>query len=108
MSEPRGPSSAGLFGVLGVALIAVLCCAGPALLAGGALSGIGGVLRNPWLITIGAALVLGALSYGTARLVRARRSAGAADCCPPPTRTKPSPDGRSAQHPDPRRGTADD
>jgi hypothetical protein len=65
--EPRGPSSAGIFRMLGVALLAVLCCAAPALLAGGALSGIGTALRNPWLITIGAALLVGAFSYGTVR-----------------------------------------
>jgi hypothetical protein len=76
VNEPREPSSsAGIFGTLGVALLAVLCCAAPALLAGGALSGIGGALRNPWLITIGAVLVVGALSYGTVRLLRARRAA---------------------------------
>ncbi len=49
MSEPRGPSPAGILTTLGVIALGVLCCAGPALLAGGALASLGGLLRNPLL-----------------------------------------------------------
>ena len=41
MNEPRGPSPGGMLASVGVFVVAVLCCAGPVLLAGGALSGIG-------------------------------------------------------------------
>lgn len=69
-------------------LLMVVCCAGPLLVAGGALGAIGGVLRNPWLITVGAVVLL----TGTVHVLRCRarrRGAGPQDCCPtgpaPPT-----------------------
>ncbi len=46
MSEPRKSSSAGIVAMLGVAGPAVLCCAGPVLVAGGALSVIGGAVHS--------------------------------------------------------------
>lgn len=91
MSEPGRLSSAGIFTMLGVAGLAVLCCAGPALVAGGALSMIGGAVRSPWLIAAGAVLVVAAAGYTFAR--HARRgvgdgAAGADECYPPQARTK--------------------
>lgn len=98
MSEPRGPSPAGIFAAVGVA--AVLCCAGPALLAGGALSGIGGVVRNPWLIGGGAALVVLAVAYTIVRH-RQRRAGNRTDvCCPPFTSRPEGHDTSSAEHKD--------
>ena len=95
MSEPR-KSSAGIFTMLGVAGLAVLCCAGPALVAGGGLSAIGAGVRSPWLIAAGAVLVVAAVGYTLAR--HRRRSVGGAgsdECCPPQTRTKAGLDNRS-------------
>lgn len=86
MSEPRGPSRAGVLATLGAVAVAVLCCAGPALLAGGALAGLGGLLRNPWLIGGGALVIL---AGAAARLIgRHRTAAGprSSECCTPPTR----------------------
>ncbi len=48
--------------------LAVLCCAGPALLAAGALGALGGWLADPWLI--GAAVVL--IAAAVARALRRR------------------------------------
>lgn len=92
MSEPRGPSPAGILATLGAVVVAVLCCAGPALLAGGALSGIGGVLRNPWLIGVGALILAAAVIYTLRQRAARRRDSDA--CCPPPPRY---PEHRSAQ-----------
>lgn len=97
MSEPR-KSSAGMFTMLGVALLAVLCCAGPALVAGGALSAIGAAVRSPWLIAAGAVLVVAAAGYTLARHRRRHVgacAAGSDECCPPQTRTKAGLDNRS-------------
>lgn len=105
MSEPRGPSPAGILATIGVLAAAVLCCAGPALLAGGALSGIGGVLRSPWLIGIGALLIVGSLGYTLLRRVGRRGEPRDADesCCPPQARPKPGLDNRPTQPHDPAR-----
>ncbi|HEU5006829.1 MAG TPA: hypothetical protein VFT67_07650 [Jatrophihabitantaceae bacterium] len=80
MSEPRGPSQAGLLATLGVVVVAVLCCAGPALLAGGALAGLGGLLRNPWLIGVGAVIVVTAISLAMRRRRRAAGTTTAEGC----------------------------
>ncbi|GAA1519515.1 hypothetical protein ACIRN4_08390 [Pimelobacter simplex] len=78
-TDGSGPS-----GVLlgsGAALFMVVCCAGPALIAAGALGVIGGWLGSPWLI--GAALtVLAAAVLWT--MTRRRNGSDAADCCNPP------------------------
>jgi mercuric ion transport protein len=87
-----------MFTMLGVALLAVLCCAGPALVAGGALSAIGAAVRSPWLIAAGAVLVVAAAGYTLARHRRRHVgacAAGSDECCPPQTRTKAGLDNRS-------------
>lgn len=71
MSQLRGRSPTGVRATLGVVAVAVLCCAGPALLAGGTLAGLGGLLRSPWLIGVGALVVL---ASATAVLVRRHRA----------------------------------
>lgn len=54
-----------LFAMLGVVALPILCCAGPALVAGGALAGLGGAVSSPWLLL--PALVL--LTGGVALLI---------------------------------------
>lgn len=103
-SERRGPASAGIVTVIGIGLLAVLCCAGPALLAGGALAGIGGVLGNPWLLTLGAVLIVGGLIYTVVRRDerRVKRRNGADEsCCAPPAEPKPGLDNSATQPHDP-------
>ena len=68
----------GIMAMIGVVALPILCCAGPALVAGGALAGLGGALRSPWLLL--PALVL--LAGGVALWMRGRRDVTA--CCPPP------------------------
>ena len=71
MSTPkRLPTGAGV--VIG-GLILVLCCAGPALIAGGALAAVGSILGNPAVIAAGAALLVGAVAVPYTRHARARR-----------------------------------
>ncbi|WP_199796532.1 hypothetical protein [Pseudonocardia dioxanivorans] len=56
-----------MFGVAAVALLGALCCAGPALLAAGALGAVGSWLSNPWLIAAAAALGLAAAGWALRR-----------------------------------------
>ncbi|MFI5627586.1 hypothetical protein ACIA03_29285 [Nocardioides sp. NPDC051685] len=83
--KPDNQTGGGLLLGAGAALLMILCCAGPALIAGGALAGIGGLLRNPWVIGAGiAVLALAVLSI-------ARRRSGATNDCCTPTRHADSP-----------------
>jgi hypothetical protein len=67
--------------LLGAGLVMVVCCAGPLLVAGGALGAVGGALRNPGLITVGALMALIAIAYALNCRTRRRRGAGPEDCC---------------------------
>ncbi|MFD4371176.1 hypothetical protein [Streptomyces sp. NPDC058486] len=69
----------------GIVLLMIACCALPALIAAGALTGIGGALGNPWMIAIAVFF----LATIVTALVRRFRSGGG-DCGPPeePTCTK--------------------
>lgn len=84
-SPPRrsSPLAAAVDGAL-----MLLRCAGPLLTAGAALVVVGGVLRHPWLVTIGAMIVLMAATHALRCHVLRRRGAVSADgCCadvPPP------------------------
>jgi len=73
----------GTLGMVGVMLLPIICCAGPVLLASGALAGLGGVLVSPWLLAPAAILLAGALAWW----MRRRSTAGGDSCCPPATRT---------------------
>lgn len=72
------PGLAGVLGLVGVGALLVVCCAGPVLIAGGALGVLGGALGNPWLIGAAAVMALAAVGY-TLR----RRGRGEPGCCPP-------------------------
>lgn len=81
MSESREPSGLRCMpAAIGRGLLIVLSCAGPLLVAGGVAVAVGVSRRNPWLIAVGAVMVLAAvirtLRYGS------RRGAGPEDCCP--------------------------
>lgn len=69
-SDPSDHSMRDSLGVAAIAGVAVLCCAGPALLAAGVLGGLGAWLLNPWLISAAALLALGAVGW---RLQHRRR-----------------------------------
>lgn len=75
-SEPRGAVALAV-----AALLMVVCCAGPLLLAAGALGAVGGELANPWLITLGAVVILAGTAYALRCRMRRRRGAGPQDCC---------------------------
>jgi mercuric ion transport protein len=59
----------GLLVAAGTGLLIVACCAGPALIASGALAGISGVLLSPWVIGAGIVVVLTALLVGAKRRI---------------------------------------
>lgn len=69
-----------LFAMLGVVALPILCCAGPALVAGGALAGLGGTVSSPWLLFPAVVLISG----GVALLIRRRVQQNGTSCCPPP------------------------
>ncbi|WP_236244461.1 hypothetical protein [Streptomyces sp. CC210A] len=71
----------GLAAVVGAGLLMVVCCAGPLLVAGGALGAVGGALANWWLITVGAVVLLAGAGYALRCRARRRRGAGPAECC---------------------------
>jgi hypothetical protein len=73
-----GPALAGF----GLAVLAIACCTGPALLAAGVLGAIGGALANPFVIAAAVLLVAGTVVY------LLRRRSGRADCCPPADRDR--------------------
>lgn len=65
-SRPSGGMGSILFAVGAVAL-AVICCAGPALMAGGILALVGGMLGNPAVLAAGALILAGAVAYVVSR-----------------------------------------
>ncbi len=82
MSASRERSGlGGLAAVVGAGPLMVVCCAGPLLVAGGALSAVGGALANPWLITVGAVMLLAGAGYALRCRARRRRGAGPEECC---------------------------
>jgi hypothetical protein len=95
---PRRDNRSGGSGVLlgaGSVLLLVACCAlGPLVLAGGTIAGLGGILRNPWVITAGVVLLslAAAASIVTAlRNIKRHRGKNDPDCCAP-TRDEDNPD----------------
>ncbi|MFF4500413.1 hypothetical protein [Streptomyces sp. NPDC001401] len=76
----RGVAAAGI----GAALLVIVCCAGPVLVAAGALGALGGFLGNPWVITAAALLLVAAATAAV------RRRTGRDVHCPPTRSTKNS------------------
>lgn len=66
---------------VGAALLMVSCCAGPLLLGGAGIGAVGGALANPWLITVGAVVILAGTGYALRCRARRRRGAGPEECC---------------------------
>lgn len=64
---------------IGVATAMILCCAGPVLIAAGALGAIAGFFSNPLVLLAAAALLL----TGILAVTRRRRRQRTEDCCPP-------------------------
>jgi hypothetical protein len=85
------PSHAGMaaVGIGGAAVLMIVCCAGPALIAAGALAGIGGFLGNPWVIAAAAVVLVAAVTA----VIRRRRPSR--DACCPPTGSKKTPADRN-------------
>jgi len=67
MSLPGKSKTTDVLAVVGAGAAILLCCAGPALLAGGVLSGLGALLLSPWLIGCGSVLVAVAIGYAIVR-----------------------------------------
>lgn len=57
-----GTAAAGI----GAALLAIVCCAGPALIASGTLGALGAFLGNPWVIAAAVLLLAGAVTAARA------------------------------------------
>jgi len=75
MSESKPTNSARGAIAVGIgAIVLVLCCAGPALIAGGALGAMGATLGNPIAVAIGVALIVTAIAI----TLRRRAQHGAA------------------------------
>ncbi|MBZ9644828.1 hypothetical protein [Streptomyces sp. PSKA30] len=74
--------STGVIAAVAAAVVMAVCCAGPLLVAGGTLGAVGGALANPWLITVGAVVLLAGAAYAVRCRARRRRGAGPEDCCP--------------------------
>jgi mercuric ion transport protein len=72
MSESKPNSGPGRIAVILGGLALVLCCAGPTLIAGGALSAIGTALSSPFVIAIGLALVMTAIAITLRHRVQGR------------------------------------
>lgn len=79
-NPPRQPGHGGPLAIAGAVLLMVLCCAGPALLAGGAISLLGAVLLSRWVIGAGALITVAAAAHIVAR--RAGTGTRGDDCCP--------------------------
>lgn len=61
MKTPDQPGHGSLGWGAGAGVLVVLCCAGPALIAAGALGAVGAWLANPWVIAIAVAIAATAL-----------------------------------------------
>lgn len=86
------PGGRGLLMGAGAALLMVACCSlFPLLVAGGAVAAIGGFHQNPWVIGVGAAVLILAV---LARPLR-RRSHDSPRC--PPTRSDQGTDAKDEQ-----------
>lgn len=90
----------GTLGVAALALLTVLCCAGPALLTAGVLGAVGAWLASPWLIAGAVAVGLAATGWQLRRRVSRRSHSGRS---PRPDPIPPSPPIAIAPRPTPTR-----
>jgi mercuric ion transport protein len=85
-SRDNQPGGGGLLMAAGAGLLMIACCVLPLLIAGGALAGIGGFMRSPWVIAAGVLLVVVAV------LAVPRRHKWDDECCEPdPSRNESTP-----------------
>ncbi len=98
MPHSQKDPGSGLGGLaVGAVLLAVACCAGPVLIAAGALGVAGGILRSPAVLATAALTLVGAVLYVLHRRRSGRAGAavpahpqdGQRDCCAPPRDTGP-------------------
>nr|WP_024127515.1 hypothetical protein [Streptomyces sp. F12]AHE40251.1 merT [Streptomyces sp. F12] len=82
-SSGTGMAAAGI----DAAVLMIVCCAGPALVAAGTLGALGGFLGNPWVIAAAIVVLVAAVTA----VVR-RRHSGRDVCCPPAKATDNSAD----------------
>lgn len=75
--RPQKPVRSPLLLGAAAVLVTALCCAGPALIAGGALAAVCGLLENPWVIRAAVAVLVAAVA-----VVFARRAKHDDHCCP--------------------------
>jgi mercuric ion transport protein len=94
--QPDGSGPSGLLLGSGVALFAVVCCAGPALIAAGALGVIGGWLGSPWVIGAAVALLVAAVLWTMSR--RRIGTSNSVDCCPSQLDQPDLPNARREDH----------
>jgi len=84
MPGPAGPAGhKAAFGI-GAAALMIVCCAGPALVVGGALATVGQLFASPVFVAAVLVVVIAGLA-----LVLGRRHRGNRECCPPARRTPP-------------------
>ena len=83
--EPRGGSLGSAALMAGVGVLMVLCCAGPALVAAGALGVLAAWLHNPALLGAAAGAAVATIAWLLARRQRPRRDA----CCPSDATSNP-------------------
>lgn len=87
MIDPHGRSPAGSILAAVVAFVlALLCCAGPLVIAAGATAGVRALLRSPWLLGAGSLLLAWVIFSTVARVARRRDSDVTEQCCPPKTK----------------------
>lgn len=96
--DPTEHSMRDSLGIAAIAGLAVLCCAGPALLAAGVLGGLGAWLLNPWLIGAAVLLALGVVSWRLRHRATAAGAARGESCCPPTPPTAPAADESPRAH----------
>ena len=78
--EPGGKRTALV--TMAALLVPALCCGLPALIAAGALGGVGSVIGNPWVIGTAVLLAVAVVAWLVLRHTSASRSGDGSACCP--------------------------
>ncbi len=82
MTTKRPTGSAGVLAATGAVVLLIGCCALPALIAGGVLATVGGLLHNPCAIAIAIAIAIAVVVLAAARL-RTNKCRNHSECCTP-------------------------